>query len=329
MRMTNGLLSKFVRRFKSAGMAALAFSAASFSTAPAMAQDYPSEPVHWIITSGTGGSFYRLAQGLAPALGEALGVDVVVEAVPGPDGWNRVYLAEPDGYTIGMGDPVGEFGNAAVSELPYDPHELTWVGRINSASNLIVASKPSGFTSLDDLKAASESVRIGSFGVTAPLIQLILLSDAAGVPITPVNFRTPGDVVFGLVRGDVDVANLGARLWLEHIEAGNAMPILLWDENADPNLTDVPTLPDAGMPELVDFMAQRSVIAPPDLPEDILAKLEAAFSEAVASEKGRAFLESANFEQNTLMGAEFREIVGRIAESIDSKSETLKGFVAN
>ena len=184
------------------------------------------------MTSGTGGAFDALARGLAPSLGKHLGVNVVVETVPGPDGWNRIYLAKPDGYTIGIGDPVGEFGNGVVNPVPYKLDTFTWVGRINSASNLAVASKKSGLTSLDQVKNAKETVRLATFGVSAPLIQMILLSEAMKIKITSVNFRTPADVIFGLVRGDVDVANLGIQLWTKHIEAGNAIPLLLFDEKA-------------------------------------------------------------------------------------------------
>ena len=57
--------------------------------------------------------------GLAPSLGKHMGVNVVVETVPGPDGWNRIYQAKLDGYTIGIGDPVGEFGNGVVNPVSY------------------------------------------------------------------------------------------------------------------------------------------------------------------------------------------------------------------
>ena len=120
----------------------------------AHAQGYPNQTIRWIVTSGTGGAFDALARGLAPSLGKHLGVNVVVETIPGPDGWNRIYLAKPDGYTIGIGDPVGEFGNGVVNPVPYKLETFTWLGRINSASNLVVASKKSGLTSLDQVKAA-------------------------------------------------------------------------------------------------------------------------------------------------------------------------------
>ena len=199
--------------------------------APAAAQGYPNQTIRWIVTSGTGGAFDALARGLAPSLGKHMGVNVVVETVPGPDGWNRIYQAKPDGYTIGIGDPVGEFGNGVVNPVPYKLEAFTWLGRLNSASNLAVASKKSGLTSFDQVKKASEPSRLATFGVSAPLIQMIILGrgdqDQADVGQL---LRTPADVAFGLVRGDVNLANLGIQLWLKHIQASNAVPLLLFDE---------------------------------------------------------------------------------------------------
>ena len=134
---------------------------------------------------------------------------------------------------IGIGDPVGEFGNGVVNPVPYKLETFTWLGRLMSSSNLAVASKKSGSTSFDQVKKASEPSRLATFGVSAPLIQMIILSEATKIKLTSVNFRTPADVAFGLVRGDVDLANLGIQLWLKHIQAGNAVPFLLFDEKQD------------------------------------------------------------------------------------------------
>lgn len=292
----------------------------------AAAQSYPSQTIRWIVTSGAGGAFDALARGLAPSLGKNLGVNVVVETVPGPDGWNRVYRAKPDGYTIGIGDPVGEFGNAAVNPVPYKPEELTWLGRINSASNLVVASKKSNYSTLDQLKSSKESIRLATFGVTAPLIQMIVLGDALGIKLSPVNFRTPADVIFGTVRGDVDIGNLGFQLWRKHIEAGSVTPIVIWDEVRNPILKEVPALPDIGQPALTALMTQRSVIAPPKVPADIRDKLNAALNKTVSEGDGLAFLKRGNFELNSLWGDEYQKLVDRIYKAIQSNRDTLRQF---
>lgn len=298
----------------------------SGSVSHGVAQNYPSQTIRWIVTSGAGGAFDALARGLAPSLSKHMGVNVVVETVPGPDGWNRIFLAKPDGYTIGIGDPVGEFGNGIVNPVPYKPEAFTWIGRLNSASNLAVASKKSGMISLDQVKKASQSIRFATFGVSAPLIQMVLLSQAVNIKMTSVNFRTPADVAFGLVRGDVDAANLGIQLWMKHIQAGNAVPLLLFDEKGDKRVPGVPSLVDIGRPELVRLMTQRSIIAPPNVPPEIEAKLIEGLKKTVSEGDGLAFLMRANFETNSLWGPEFKAIVSGIQKDIQSNGATLRTF---
>ncbi len=296
-------------------------------TAPsALAQTYPSQPLRWIVTTGAGGAFNAIARGLAPSLSKNLGVNVVVENIPGPDGYNRVYSAKPDGYTIGIGDPVGEFGQAVLNPVPYKLKEITWIGRVNAASNLAVASKKSDLKSLADLKAAKEPVRFGAFGVNAPLIQMIVLAQAAGLNITTVNFRTPSDVIFGVVRGDADVGLLGMQLWSKHIEAGNAVPLFIWDATRDSRMPNVPSLHDLGHAGLASMMTQRSIIAPPKLPADIQKTLTAALQKTVSEGEGRAFLERAKYENNPLWGAEFAKLVAEIEDTIEKHKDALKKF---
>ena len=292
----------------------------------ALAQTYPSQPLRWIVTTGTGGAFNAIARGLAPSLSKNLGVNVVVENIPGPDGYNRVYLARPDGYTIGIGDPVGEFGQAVLNPVPYKLKEMTWIGRINTASNLAVASKKSELKSLADLKAAKELVRFGAFGVNAPLIQMIVLAQATGLNITTVNFRAPSDVIFGVVRGDADVGLLGMQLWSKHIEAGNAVPLFIWDATRDSRMPNVPSLDDLGHAGLASMMTQRSIIAPPKLPADIQKALTAALQKTVSEGEGRAFLERAKYENNPLWGAEFAKLVAEIEDKIEKHKDALKKF---
>jgi tripartite-type tricarboxylate transporter receptor subunit TctC len=191
---------------------------------------------------------------------------------------------------------------------------------------LAVASKKSGLTTLDHVRKAGDPVRFATFGVSAPLIQMILLSEAAKFKITSVNFRTPADVMFGLVRGDVDIANLGIQLWTKHIEAGNAVPLLLFDEKRDARVPNVPALPDIGQPDLVRLMTQRSIVAPPNLPADIEAKLIQGLEKSVSEGDGLAFLKRGNFELNSLWGPPFKAIVSGIQGDIQKNSDTLRKF---
>lgn len=100
--------------------ALIALLAISFS---AFADRYPSRPVTMIVGFPPGGPSDALARILADGMGRALGQTVVVEIVSGASGTiatGRVVHADPDGYTIGLGNWSSHVGSPAIYTLDYD-----------------------------------------------------------------------------------------------------------------------------------------------------------------------------------------------------------------
>ena len=73
-------------------------------------------------------------------------------------------------------------------------------------------------------------------------------------------------------------------------------------------------------------MTQRSIVAPPNLPPEIEAKLIEGLKKSVSEGDGLAFLQRANFELNSLWGSEFKAVVAGIRKDIESNSATLRKF---
>ena len=95
------------------------------ASATALAQDYPTRNVIFIVPTGAGAATDLLARILAPQLGDRLGKPFVVEDRPGAGtltASNAVAKATPDGYTILMGTSTPLAINATLyKHLPYDP----------------------------------------------------------------------------------------------------------------------------------------------------------------------------------------------------------------
>lgn len=288
------------------------------------ADTYPSKSIRWIVPYTVGGSYDRLARGLAPLLGKQLHVDVVVQNVPGADGYNRIYRAAPDGYTIGSDDLVGQFATALVRKPLFDPADFTWLGRANSGINLLVASKTSGITSIADLKAAKKPVRFASFGFATPTVQIVALGDSLGIPIQLVNYPGPRETLIGVVRGDTELGMIGTRLWLKHIKAGNVIPLLAWDTKRDPRVPGAPSLSDIGEAPLVSLSNHRAIVAPPGLPMPVRDKLVAGLRDALASAEGKAFVAKAHFEDNPLWGDDFAGVVTAAKAAIGKHAAALR-----
>src|ERR1700691_6514357 len=117
---------------------ALALLFVLFGAASALAEDYPTRNVTFIVPTGAGAATDLLARILAPQLGDRLGKPFVVEDRPGAGtltASNAVAKANPDGYTILMGTSTPLAINATLyRHLPYDPVRdfvpLPWIGEI-------------------------------------------------------------------------------------------------------------------------------------------------------------------------------------------------------
>ena len=87
------------------------------------AETYPSHPITLFVGFPPGGPTDTLARILADAMKNSLGQSVVIEDVTGASGTiatARVVHANPDGYTIGIGNWSSHVGSPALYDLDYD-----------------------------------------------------------------------------------------------------------------------------------------------------------------------------------------------------------------
>ena len=101
-----------------------AVSLAALLSLATSAQDvFPSRPIRLIVPVAAGGGIDTAFRTIAPAWGERLGQQVVIENKPGGGqvlGSDQVAKAKPDGYTLlAAGVPIA-FNTALARKLPYD-----------------------------------------------------------------------------------------------------------------------------------------------------------------------------------------------------------------
>src|SRR5215831_13151186 len=108
------------RRFLHLGAAAGAFAAVSRI---ALAQSYPSRPIHWIVLFTAGGPNDTVARIIGQYLSERLGQQVLIEnkvGAGGNIGMAAVLSSPPDGYTIGFAAPNNAINATLYEKLPFD-----------------------------------------------------------------------------------------------------------------------------------------------------------------------------------------------------------------
>jgi len=104
------------------GVTALALSL--LAQAQALAQSYPSKPVHIVITTGPGSFVDIIARVLSAKMPESLGQPVIPENRPGAAGQlaaDFVAKAAPDGTTLLVSSPGTLTVGPQLNKTPYDP----------------------------------------------------------------------------------------------------------------------------------------------------------------------------------------------------------------
>src|SRR5260221_8984532 len=140
--------------------------------ASAYAQEFPNRPVRIVVPWPPSGNVDITARSVAPALGDALGQQVIVEnraGAGGRIGTEAVAKSPADGYTLLLGSSgTVTAGPAVFKNRPYEPKDLLAIGPIQSVPIVLtVALKTnvSTFKEFTDLaKAKPGQMSIASAG---------------------------------------------------------------------------------------------------------------------------------------------------------------------
>lgn len=261
----------------------------------------------------------------APLLSRELGVPVAVLNIPGATGDNRLFRAAPDGHTIGAGDPIAQLGLALVQPQPFDVTRLTSLGHWSTGVQVMVASARSGLNSLEELRGLRRTIRCGTFGgISTGAIQCALLGKSFGFPVAFVSVQGPPELVLAAVRGDVDLASLGATLWVQHAAAGSVKPLLAWSPARDERLPDASSLTDINLANLADITVIRGMNAPPDLPPAIRDRLIAALNAITRQPEWDQFVTQARLERDWTFSADYGTTIERTRAALQESAETLR-----
>jgi len=192
-----------------AGIAALAFPLLVH------AQEFPARPVRIVVPWPPSGNVDITARTVAPALGEALGQQVVVENLPGAGGIRAaetVARADPDGHTLLLLTNGNAVSQALFKSLPYDPvNDFAMISTVGFFSMVIVTRPESPAKTLKDAiamaKANPGKMNIGTItpGGTQHLAGELFRA-TAGIDALVVPHKTTGEVIIAARNGNVDLA---------------------------------------------------------------------------------------------------------------------------
>src|SRR5262244_1255728 len=125
---------------------AIVFLTAFGSVESATAQGYPSRPITMIVPFPAGGGTDVAARIVSEPMSRTLGQQIVIENIAGAGGTTgstRAMRANPDGYTIEMGNMGTHAAAVALyPNLPYKPDiDFAPIGVVQWAPSMIVARR--------------------------------------------------------------------------------------------------------------------------------------------------------------------------------------------
>jgi tripartite-type tricarboxylate transporter receptor subunit TctC len=271
-----------------------AFAVAASAISPAKAQhegsDYPNRTVKVVVSAPAGGGLDIAARIIADRLRPRLGQPVIVENRPGAagnTGAEAVAMAEPDGYTLLAAQPSPLTVNQILyKKLSFDPGAFEPVAIMTAVPNLLVISPNLPLTTVKDLiayaKANPGKLNFASQGTgTTPHLSAELFNRLAGTKLVHVPYKGTAQAVNDVVAGHVDLMFLEMGSAFQLYKGGRAKVLAVSSPQRVPQMPEVPTFIEAGLPEFKSD-TWNAIAAPPKTPASIVARLNAAINEVLA-----------------------------------------------
>ena len=266
---------------------------AALAAAPlvALAQSYPTKPIHIVVPFGPGGVADITTRTLAPKLGDELGQPIVVDNMPGAGGIRAaetVAHADPDGHTLLLLTNGNAVSQALFKSLPYDPaNDFAMISTVGYFSMVIVTGAQSKLHTLRDVittaKANPGKLNVGTItpGGTQHLAGELFLS-TAGLEALVVPHKTTGEVIVAARNGNVDIAFDFIAPLISGIRSGQLRALAVTAAKRFSGLADVPTVIEAGVPGY-DVASWNAFAAPAKTPRPVIDKVRAALVKSLAN----------------------------------------------
>ncbi len=271
-------------------LAAAAVAFAMNGASPATAQVYPSRPVTIIVPFSAGGTTDIIARILGEHMSRTLGQQFIVENVVGAGGTTgstRAMRANPDGYTIELGNMGTHATSVALyPSLAYNPEvDFAPIGMVAGLPVLVVGKKDFPPNDLKEfatyVRANAAKLNMAHAGVgSITYSTCLLLNSLLGVKPTMVPFSGAAPAISALLGGQVDyMCNVIVDV-VQQVQSGTFKAYVIGTSRRNPALPDVPTFKEAGLPQF-EASAWNGLFAPKGTPQPVLDALTDALDKAM------------------------------------------------
>jgi len=246
--------------------------------------DYPTKPVRIVVPIGAGSSMDIVCRVLAQKLTEAWNQTVIVDnraGAGGNFGADLVAKSAADGYNILFASSSFSIAPSFYKKLSYDAlRDFDAVTQLSSRNNVLTVVPSSPVTSVKELialaKAKPGQLSFGSGGGTGSSDQMVgeLFKLMAGVDIVHVPYKSGPQAMNDLIGGQISIYMGGIPVQLPMIKAGKVKALGTSGLKRSPQLPDVPTIAEAGVPGY-EVDVWYGLFAPHGTPRPIIDKIAA------------------------------------------------------
>jgi tripartite-type tricarboxylate transporter receptor subunit TctC len=284
---------------------------------------YPSRPVTIVVGFAPGGPTDIIARLVASKLSQAWGQPVIVDNKPGAGSniaTEQVVRAPADGYTL-LVETIANATNMSVyKNLKYDTQrDLVPIVQFMAAPSVLVVNSKVPARNLKELIALAKSqpgkLNYASTGVGgSPHLAGEMLKMRAGVDIVHIPYKGAGPALNDLLAGNVSMGFMTALGLPQHLAGGKLRAIAIASQRRSPELPDVPTMAEAGMPNFL-VLSWNGLAAPAKTPRAIVDKLNKEVNRILALPDVKKQLEGLGAEPVGGTQEEFAQFVGSEIQS--------------
>lgn len=297
----------------------LAAFAASVVAAPAGAQaTWPNRPVRLIVPLAPGGTADGTARLLADKLGALWGQQVIVEnraGAAGIIGMEAIARAEPDGYTLGMGNINTIATNHLLrAKLSYDPlKDFVDIAWLTTSPLFLIVHPAVPATTLTEFvayaKANPNKLSYASIGSGSSMhLAMEMLQQRTGIRLLHVPYKGMGAAVQDLIGGNVSSTLDITTMAMVH--AGKLRALAVASDQRYPREPNVPSFGEAGLHGL-ELVTWLSLHAPAGLPAELVLRINADVNRVLAMPEVKTGIQAMNLDPVGGSPADLQAMLGR------------------
>jgi tripartite-type tricarboxylate transporter receptor subunit TctC len=226
-----------------------------------MAWAQADRPVKFILPNATGSGVDAITRAAAPAIGKAMGANVVVENQAGASGvigLQAMAKNPPDGFTLSVVSNNVVIFPSVIKNLPFEmPGDFTPIAVLGATPLVLVANPqkvPSGNSRefIAALRAKPDGYNFGSGG-TGTILHLAaeMFVDEARVKARHIPYKGVGPMVTDLLGGQIDFAVLALPSVQQHIKSGALKAVGMCGDKRSAAAPEIPTFVEQGLPTYV------------------------------------------------------------------------------